>query len=100
MLIFAKKGLSRAHGFSRRRHRGDSTERAKSRLSRLQVEGLRPLFTGSHLELHLVAFAEILELNLRAETRAVEEHVVAAVVGLDESESLVLDDLLDTASHR
>src|ERR1041384_724537 len=68
-------------------------------LARPQVEGLRTFFAGPHLELHFVAFAQVFELDLRPEPRAMKEHVIAAVVGRDEAESLVLQDLLDTAGH-
>src|SRR2546430_424774 len=69
-------------------------------LARPQIEGLRPLFAWPHLELHLVALAQVFELDLRPEPRAMKEHIIAAIVGLDEAESLVLQDLLDTAGHR
>src|SRR5581483_946419 len=69
------------------------------RSARAQVEGLRALLAGAYVELHFVAFAQILEVNLGRKARAMKEDLVGAVVGGDEAEALVLDYLLDRAEH-
>src|SRR5437016_759884 len=68
-------------------------------LSRLHVERLRSLLTRPRLELDLFAFAKLLELDARAETRAVEEHVFRPVVRRDEAEALLPHDALDRSGH-
>src|SRR5208282_507128 len=50
-------------------------------------------------ELHPLAIAQILEVDFRRQARAMEEHLVAAVVGRDESEALVLHYFLDRSRH-
>src|SRR5688500_15808556 len=65
----------------------------------LEICGARSLVAGARLEIDLVALAEIVELDVLADARAVEEDVVSAVVRGDESEALVLHDLLDLTSH-
>src|SRR5262245_39853622 len=68
-------------------------------LARLQIERLRPFLALAHLKLDLLAFAELLEIDLRGHPGAMEEHLVAAVVGHDEPESLVAHDAFDGAEH-
>src|SRR5438034_3615559 len=68
-------------------------------LSRLHVERLRSLLTRPRLELDLVALAKLLELDARAETRAMEEDVVRPVIRRDEAEALVAHDALDRPGH-
>ena len=69
-------------------------------LAQSQVEGLRAFLAGARFELHLKALAQILEVNLRREPRAMKENLVAAIVGVDEAEALVLDYFLDRAVPR
>src|SRR5437870_3211003 len=69
------------------------------RLSGLHVERLRSLLTRPRLELDLVALAKLLELDARAETRAVEEHVVRPVIRRNEAEAFVPHDALDRPGH-
>src|ERR1700722_15390337 len=69
------------------------------KLAQAQVEGLRTLITGAGFELDLGALTQVLELNLRRQARAMEKDLVAAVVGNDKAETLVLDYLLDRAGH-
>src|SRR6476661_10399505 len=69
-------------------------------LARLQVECLRALLALANLEADLFALAQILEVYLRRHARAMEEHLVAAVVRHDESEPLVAHDALDRPKHR
>src|SRR5438552_17927206 len=68
-------------------------------LSRLHVERLRSLLTRPRLELDLFALAKLLELDARAETRAVKEHLFRPVVRRDEAEALLPHDALDRSGH-
>ena len=68
-------------------------------LTWLEIEGLASLVAGSDLELDLVAVTQILEIDLGREPRAMEEDFLAAVVGKNETEALVLHDFFDGAVH-
>ncbi len=68
-------------------------------LAQPDVEGLAAFFPGTYFELHLTAFAQILEVNLGRKTRAMKKDLVAAVVRDDKAETFVLDYLLDGAVH-
>ena len=58
-----------------------------------------PFLTGPHLELDLAAFAQILEVDFWRQLRAMEKNFLAAVVGSDEPEAFVLDNLFYCAKH-
>src|SRR5579864_3478894 len=68
-------------------------------LAEAQVERLRSLVARTHVELHALAVAQIFEVNFRRQPRAMEKHLVAAVVGRDETEALVLNYLLYSPRH-
>src|SRR5579872_4220048 len=69
------------------------------KLSEAQVERLRSLFPRTHIELYALALAQIFEIDLGREPRAMEEYLVAAVVGRDEAEALIFNHFLDRARH-
>jgi hypothetical protein len=61
---------------------------------------LAPLIAGANFELDLIALAQVVELDLGRQTRAMEEDLVPAVVGNDESETLILNHSLYRAVHK
>src|SRR5271156_1366250 len=67
--------------------------------SQLQIERLAALLARLDLELHVGAFAQVLEIHLGRKARAMEKNFVPAVVRGDETETLVLDHFLDCAKH-
>ena len=69
------------------------------RLTKLEVERLGSLFAWSHLELDLIPFAKLVEVDLGRQTRAVERHLLPPFVRSDKTEATLLHDLLDSASH-
>src|ERR1700722_18385375 len=85
-----------ADGVPGRRH----PEAASRLLAQPQVEGLRTFLAGACFELHFQALTQVLEVDLRCQPRAMEENLVAAVVRIDEAETLVLDYLFDRTVHR
>lgn len=54
---------------------------------------------GAYLELDFVAFAQIFEIDLGSQPRAMEKDLVTAVIGDDKAEALVLYYFLDGAVH-
>jgi hypothetical protein len=65
----------------------------------LQIKGHWTFVTLSCLKLDGIALIEILYLSSRRETAAMKEHIVAAIIGLNETESLLPHDFLDGPSH-
>src|SRR5215468_4834681 len=68
-------------------------------LAQAHVERLAAFLSRSHFELDFVTLAQVFEIHLRPQARAMKKHFVAAVVRNDEAEALVLDHLLDSAEH-
>lgn len=63
------------------------------------IECDRAFVPFSCLELHGVAFVEIFDLIARRETAAVKKNIFAAVVGDDETETFLFNNLLDRTGH-
>ena len=55
---------------------------------------------GADFELDFVTVAKVIEQDLGGQARAMKKHLVAAVVGYNESETLILDNLLYCAVHK
>jgi hypothetical protein len=69
------------------------------RLANLQVQSDWTLLPFSYLELHRVALVQVFNLIARGKTAAMEENVLAAVIGLDETEAFLANNLFDRAGH-
>jgi len=63
------------------------------------VEGNRALIALARLELHGIAFIEVLDLSARRQAAPVKEDLVAAVVRDDKSIALLLDYFFDGSRH-
>jgi len=61
---------------------------------------LAALVAGANFELDFVTVAKVIEQDLGGQARAMKKHLVAAVVRYDESEALILDNLLYCAVHK
>lgn len=72
---------------------------APARSAHPEIERLRTLLAGPHVELHLVAFAQVLEIDFGREPGAMEKDLVTAVVRNDKPKPLVFHDLFDCAEH-
>jgi hypothetical protein len=68
-------------------------------LARPEIEGLTPFLAWPDFELDFVAVAQILEIDLGREPRAMEKDLLASVVRDNETEALVFHDFLDSAVH-
>jgi len=65
----------------------------------LHVDRDRTFLAFSGLELYGVALVEVFELGARRETAAVKKNIFAAVVGDDETEPFLFNNLLDRTGH-
>jgi hypothetical protein len=93
-MIDTRRGFRDRRGGHRARHSSSG-----GRLAEAEVEGLAAFLARPHFELHVGAFAQFVEAGLRPHLRAMEEDFLAAVVGRDEAEALILYNLLDGAKH-
>jgi hypothetical protein len=71
----------------------------RGQLSQTQIESLRSLLTWTHVELNAFAVAQVFKINFRREARAMKKHLVAPIVGRDETEAFVFDNFLDRSGH-
>jgi len=69
------------------------------RSANFQVEGYRAFIALAALELHRIAFIEVLNLRARSKASSVKKDFVAAVVGSDKSVTFLPNDFLDCTRH-
>ena len=68
-------------------------------LTKPDVECLTTFLTRPYVELDLRTLAQILEVHLRRQSRAMEKNIIAAIVGNDKAKTLVFHYFLDCPIH-